>query len=97
MYNNILKMGCKLLDALGFPEDPEDPEAPAVSDKEAAEHATNLTKEMAISMPTHDAVESVITSGMVMNYQAFHDVFCGPIHLELESTNLWPVSPPLAY
>jgi len=99
-YQSVLTFGCKLLDALQYP-DPEDKDAevPQPSDKTIAAEALELAKDKEIGqiLPKHDTLDTIVASGQVMSYQAFYDVFLGPIHLELESTKLWPVPPPLAY
>jgi hypothetical protein len=96
LYTGLLTVGCKVLDALDFPEDPTE-EAPAVEDAQVEGQLAAAAKDQAALMPTHDLVESIVVSGNVLPYSSFYDVFVGPMHLELESSKLWPVPPPLTY
>lgn len=96
MYTGLLTVGCKVLDVLGFPEDPGE-EAPAVDSATVEEKLSDVANNNGSLMPTHDLVESIVVSGNVLPYASFYDVFVGPIHLELESSKLWPVPPPLTY
>jgi hypothetical protein len=96
VYTGMLTYGCRVLDALGFPEDPAE-EAPEVDAKQIAEVGINVSKANPTLLPTHDQIESIASSGSVFPYSTFHDLFVGPIHLELESSKLWPVPPPLSY
>jgi hypothetical protein len=96
LYTGLLTVGCKVLDALGFPEDPAE-EVPAVEEAHVADQFASVAKDNGALMPTHDLVESIVVSGNVLPYSSFYDVFVGPIHLELESSKLWPVPPPLTY
>jgi hypothetical protein len=97
LYTGLLTVGCKVLDAMGFPEDPLSDEAPNVDSATVADQFAVAAKENGALMPTHDLVESIVVSGNVLAYASFYDVFVGPIHLELESSKLWPVPPPLTY
>jgi hypothetical protein len=96
LYTGLLTVGCKVLDVLGFPEDPGE-EAPAVDSATVEEKLSDVANNNGSLMPTHDLVESIVVSGNVLPYASFYDVFVGPIHLELESSKLWPVPPPLTY
>jgi hypothetical protein len=96
LYTGLLTVGCKVLDALDFPEDPEI-EAANVDPAQVANQFAAVAKDSGALMPTHDLVESIVVSGNVMPYSSFYDVFVGQIHLELESSKLWPVPPPLTY
>jgi hypothetical protein len=96
VYTGLLTYGCRVLDALGFPEDPAD-EAPVVDARQIADVGMTVAKDNPVMLPTHDQIESIATSGSVFPYATFQELFVGPIHLDLESSKLWPVPPPLSY
>merc|ERR1711964_112286 len=95
MYRNLLLLGCKILDHLGYPEDP------ASSPTEVSSDEYNKVVEFTLGqnnfLPTYDAVDTILQSGQAMSFASVYQVLLGPLHLELESTKLWPIPPPLAY